>query len=387
MPTSSVKDPWYGQESELEVRLRSAVQFFQQRAPVIFVSHHYEYWDQHGFVQQSLAKELVKWGIPVEWYDGAHWKKKNIVKNWDSSLLKVSKLPCLPLRRFPWVESINPLVQSQFIQTQLKKGEKPLLWIQSGLDERVVERLPYVDVFSVFDDPYLHAPNGNLSSLAQLIVTQNSFTLELFQKHQKSKAIYLPPPVEMEPQSFDDQTEYLLPESFPKRTMGYIGSFFSDGFDLILFENFIRSFPDWGFILCGRTDALGLAKIQSWKSYKNFLYVPWVPRKKVGALWRKLKVNLMLYRPASVSDGAFPVKFLEALYYRVPSLTTQVPKTSSLEGIIPRLTFPDQLKIEAIKLVNFSSGSLDNLYQKFSLNMSPQWHLIQVAERLQQKGI
>lgn len=361
-------------------RYRRALDFFKRRAPVVFISQHYQYWEKHGFVQQSLARELVSNGVAVEWYDGADWRKPSIVKTWDSPLLQVSQLPCFPLRRLPIVESLNPYLQAAFLRNRFGKGRHPFIWIQSGLDERVIEKLPYVDVFSVFDDPYIHSPEGKLAEKAQLIVTQNDYSQHLFQKKQGRKVKCMFPPVEMDPNYFDVESEFELPTKFPKKVMGYVGSFFSDGFDLILFENFIKSFTDWGFLLCGRTDEVGNKKIQSWDKYKNFIYMPWVPRVKVGAIWRKINLNLMLYRPAPTTDGAFPVKFLEALYYRVPSITTAVPKTSSLEGVIPRLIFPDQLKNEAIKASMVELGRLDKLYQQFSREMCPKRHLIQVAE-------
>jgi len=385
MTISLLKIPSFSEEQNLENRLGKALEYFQKRSPVIFVSQHYQYWDRHGFVQQSLAKELVKAGIKVEWYDGCHWKRQSMTKTWDSPYLKLSQLPCLPLRRIPWIDSLNPWVQTRFLKKRVNFKNAPFLWVQSGLDERVVNELPYVDVFSVFDDPYLHSPSGVLSSKAKLITTQNVFAQNLFEPEQGSKVISLLPPVEMEPKLFEEDINFEFPSSFPKKIMGYIGSFFSDGFDLVLFENFIKTMPDWGFVLCGRTDSFGMRKVEYWSQYKNFFYVPWVPRKKVGSLWKKLNLNLMLYRPAPNTDGAFPVKFLEALFYRVPSLTTSVPKTSALEGVIPRLTFPDDLKMEATKLALSKDQPMDELFRKFSFAMDPKMHLIQVAEFTQQR--
>ncbi|MFM8313016.1 MAG: hypothetical protein ACKOA8_01900, partial [Deltaproteobacteria bacterium] len=158
----------------------SALNFFRKRSPVVFVSQHYRFWEQHGFVQQNLAKHLVDAGIEVYWFDGAHWKKNKPVKTWDSPLLRVSQLPSLPLRRVPWVDLASAKLQSLTLRKMLNRGNYPLLWVQSGLDERVVEQLPYVDVFSVFDDPYLHAPQGALCKKSKLIVVQNDFARKLF---------------------------------------------------------------------------------------------------------------------------------------------------------------------------------------------------------------
>jgi glycosyltransferase involved in cell wall biosynthesis len=368
---------------DLEKRYEAAIRFFKERSPVVFVSQHYRFWETHGFVQQVLAKLLVEAGIDVHWLDGAHWKKIEPVQAWNSPLLHISQLPSLPLRRVPLIDAVNPGLQVLALKRKLKLGAKPFLWVQSGLDERVVERLPYIDVFSVFDDPYLHSPSNFLSTKAKVIVTQNKFAGEIYAKLFCDKTIVLLPPVEMSPKYFEDNSEIKFPDGFPDKVMGYIGSFFPEGFDLVLFEDFIRSLPDWGFVLCGRTDGRGLKKIRTFAKYKNFFYLPWVPRNQVGAVWKQIDLNLMLYRPASASDGAFPVKFLEALYYKVPSLTTRVAKTSSLEGVIPRFLFPEQLKAEAVSLANSSRQPIEKLYQQFSCEMDPKSHLIRVAEKYQ----
>ena len=373
--------------SNTKERFKLAIDFFKKRSPVIFVSQHYRYWDLHGFVQQSLAKVLVESGVPVYWLDGAHWKKNRPIQTWNSPLLKISQLPCLPLRRIPFIESLNTSLQTWQLKTKLKMGKNPFLWIHSGLDERIASELPYVDVFSVFDDPYLHSPQGALSKKANLIVAQNEFTGNIYKEYFADKTTVLFPPVDMNPATFSDGGNFSFPENFPINIICYIGSFFSDGFDLVLFEDFIRSFPDWGFVLGGRTDSSGMKKIETWKKYPNFIYVPWVPRKQIGALWKRIKVNLMLYRPTPASHGAFPVKLLEALYYQIPSITTQVPKTSSLEGVIPRLTFPQQIKLAAIKLGLHQIQDVASLYKYFSNEMDPKIHLIRVAENHQDQAI
>lgn len=370
---------------ELDSRFKEAISFFQKRSPVVFISQHYRFWEQHGFVQQSLAKLLTDSGVSVVWFDGADWRRKKKVQSWHSPLLSVVQLPCVPLRRLSVLDSINPKVQLKAVKRVLLKGHQPLLWVQGGLDERVVSGLPYIDVFSVFDDPYIHSPQGELAKKSELIVTQNEFVKSIFDKNQTDKTTVLFPPVDLIPDSFSGDTEFKLPENFPKKIMGYVGSFFNSGFDLVLFEDFIRSLPDWGFILCGRTDSTGLKKIQTWSQHANFLYLPWIPRSEVGAVWKMLDLNLMLYRPEPTSHGAFPVKFLEALHYGVPSVATAVPKTISLEGFIPRLVFPEQLKAQAVKEALNPNRSLDLLYEKFRSEMDPMFHLIRVSEALRTK--
>lgn len=76
----------------------------------------------------------------------------------------------------------------------------------------------------------------------------------------------------------DSRHKLRLPKKFPDKVMGYIGSFGSLGFDLPLFERFVRELPDWGFILMGRTDREGQQSLNRLRSYANFFYEPWAPR-------------------------------------------------------------------------------------------------------------
>lgn len=363
-------------------RFQDAIHFFKQRSPVIFVSQHYNFWEKHGFVQQSLARVLTDAGVPVIWFDGADWRNRSFVRNWHSPLIKLTQMPAIPMRRLSVFDHLNAKIQSRFLRKVMAQNQQPFLWVQSGLDERVASQLPYIDVFSVFDDPYIHSPGGELSHKARLIVTQNEFAKKMFDKQHAHKTLVLYPPTEIENSTFVDSESFELPEGFPKKIMGYIGSFFSRGFDLVMFENFIKTLPDWGFILCGRTDEVGLSKMRTWEEYKNFVYVPWIPRAQVGAVWRKLNLNLMLYRPDPASHGAFPIKFLEALYYGVPSVATEVPKTTSLVGVVPQSVFPEQLKSLAIEQSQESSVPLKSLFDQFSSEMNPKLHLVRVAESL-----
>ena len=385
MELSNSEISYFSNNTHLDERFHEAVQFFKKRSPVIFVSQHYRFWEEHGFVQQSLARTLTDAGVPVIWFDGADWRKSQSVQYWQSPLLKIRQLPALPLRRFSILDSLNSSFQLKTLKKVLVSGEKPFLWVQSGLDERVAEQLPYVDVFSVFDDPYIHSPDGELSKKSSLIILQNDFARSIFSKQHPEKTVVLYPPMDIAQSSFTGNNHFRLPEGFPRKVMGYIGSFFSQGFDLVMFEDFMRSLPDWGFLLCGRTDKVGLNKINRWTKYKNFLHLPWIPRSQVGAVWQSLSLNLMLYRPEPTSHGAFPVKFLEALFYGVPSVSTAVPKTSSLGKTIPQSSFPRELKILAVQQASRAKLPFDSLFERFAIEMNPKLHLIRVSDFLRLK--
>lgn len=372
---------------ELDARWRDAVAYFKSRSPVIFASHYYRFWEKHGFVQQSLAKALAAEGISVIWLDGAGWKKNPELSNDIPKNIEVKQLPQLPLRRLPVIDNLSNIYQKNYLNEIFKNNSDALVWIQGSMDERTLSVFPKIDIYSVFDDPYLHAPNGILANRAKLILTQNDFALNLFTKHHPEKTKLALPPVEMDVHQFDDGSELELPPCFPERVMGYVGSFFSSGFDFVLFEELLKSFPDWGFILAGRTDPAGIERINQWSGYRNFLHLGWVPREKVGSIWRCLDVNLLLYRPERSSHGAFPVKLIEALHYGIPTLATRVPKTSSLEGLLPRLFFKEEFKSQGIKAATLATENLENVKSHFFREMNPKFHLIRAAEFLMNTSV
>jgi hypothetical protein len=100
-------------------------------------------------------------------------------------------------------------------------------------------------------------------------------------------------------------------------------------------------------------------------------------------VWKRLDLQLLLYRSARVNDGAFPTKILESLHVGVTTLATAVPKTSSLEGVVAQSPFPEQLKrmVEVVGKPQ-ESGRLKELYQYFKTEMDPRLHLARVAEFL-----
>lgn len=368
--------------SAIESRWQKALPFFKSRGHVMFISDRYRFWDEAGFVQQSLAKTLVDHGVKVTWLDGTSWRKSKPVVPLHSSILKVDSLKCFPGRRFPLVDSLSVEYQVHQIKKLKAQGDDPLIWVQGSLDERVCAKLDSIDVFSIFDDAFCHSPQNNLARKSRLILSQNAFADDLFRQNHPMKTCLALPPVELNSCVFQkDSSQGLVPENFPKKIMGYLGAFFPEGFDFDILEKFVQRLPDWGFLMVGRTDSEGLERIERLKKYPNFHHHDWIPREKISSCWQLLDVNLMLYRDCRANSGAYPVKVLESMYFGVPSVATRVPKTTSLEGIIPLSSNPEELiylaKAEAI-LRKDQSRVFESLYYE----MHPKVHLARVAEGL-----
>src|SRR5690606_27087776 len=79
--------------------LGMSLDMYRRRGGVLFLSY-CRFWERHGFVQQSLARALVKEGVPVVWLDGAGWRPYQPVVLPPDSRLTVQPLSQLPLRRF-----------------------------------------------------------------------------------------------------------------------------------------------------------------------------------------------------------------------------------------------------------------------------------------------
>lgn len=365
----------------IETRFENALRYFRERSPVVFFSY-CRFWEKHAFVQQSLAKALVENGIEVIWLDGAGWRPYEPTHYFDSPRLQVSQLFQLPGRRVPVVDRLNIKLQIQRLKTLLKprRGKRPLFWVQAGIDERLAAELPYVDIYSVFDDPYRHTLSGSLCQKAELILCQNSLASRWLGATPKVKLAL--PPVDLSRDVFGGDSGIPLPPGFPQRIMGYIGSFFSAGFDLDLFESFLKTLPDWGFLLMGRTDEAGMKYLNRFRKYPNFFHLAWMPRACVASAWKLLDVTLLLYRPCREQDGAFATKVLESSYFGVPCVATRVPKTEELEGFFPRAETGEKLVPLAIETSQMSETRLREIYSHFAVEMHPKLHLARVAEAL-----
>src|SRR5690554_5547002 len=130
---------------------KQTVDYFRRRGGVVFVSY-CRFWEKHGFVQQSLAQRLAKEGVPVTWLDGAGWRPYQPVIPEPLPHLKVAQLPALPLRRLSLVSKWDRRTKSAYLKKILRRKGNPVVWVQAGMDEEVARELPYVDIFSVFDD-------------------------------------------------------------------------------------------------------------------------------------------------------------------------------------------------------------------------------------------
>ena len=369
--------------SAIESRWQKALPFYKKRRHVLFISDRYRFWDNPGFVQQSLAKTLVEHGVKVTWLDGMSWRSSSPLVPFSSPLLTVENLKCLPARRLPFVDALSAEWQAKQIMKLQKDGE-PITWVQGSLDERISGKLASVDVFSVFDDAFGHSPENHLARKSKLILSQNAFTDDRFREVYPTKSRLALPPVELNAHFFQAESpRKLVPENFPQKIMGYLGAFFPEGFDFDLLEKCVRALPDWGFLIVGRTNDEGALRIKRLKEFSNFYHRDWIPREKLSSVWQLLDVNLMFYRDSRANSGAYPVKVLESMYFGVPSVATRVPKTSSLEGIIPLSSDPEELlylaKAEAI-LKKDQSKVFESLYYE----MHPKVHLARVAEALSQ---
>lgn len=370
--------------SPLETRWNNALQYFRSRGQVIFANESVRFWEKHGFVQQSLAKLLTQYEIPVTWYDDFGWRAYDPVVRWDSKFLKVGSLRRVPGDRFSVVRQLNDTWVANRLGQQMKgSGKKAVFWVQASLSESVARRLPWIDVFSVFDDPYRHIPEDSLITKAKLVTCQNAFAFKRLEKKIGSKLIELYPPFRVSKESYSGEEELSLPAYFPKKVMGYIGSFTGDATDFGLMESLLIRAPDWGLLLAGRTDAVGKPWLERLKSYPNFLHFDWLPPEKLAGLWKKVDVTILPYRQGWMNDGAFPVKILESFYFGVPVVATCVPKTSSLEGTVPRENFPDLFLAACEREREKGKERCKRLFEQFSLEMSPELHLIRVAEHLQ----
>ncbi|MFM8269625.1 MAG: glycosyltransferase [Pseudomonadota bacterium] len=367
--------------SAIESRWQKALPFFKKRGQVIFISDRYRFWDNPGFVQQSLAKTLVDYGIKVTWLDGMDWRTRKNVVPFSSPLLKVTSLKCLPGRRFSICDALSIEWQANQIK-KLQAAGNPLTWVQGSLDERISSKIESIDVFSVFDDAFYHAPESTLARKSKLILSQNAFTDDRYRAHYPQKAYLALPPVELNSHVFQvESPRKLVPDHFPRKIMGYLGAFFPEGFDFNLLEKCVRELPDWGFLMVGRTNQEGSDKIKHLKTFSNFHHREWIPKERISSFWQLLDVNLMFYRESRANSGAYPIKVLESMYFGVPSVATRCSKTSSLEGIIPLSSNPQEL-IYLAKAEAMMKKDQSRVFESLFYEMHPKVHLARVAEAL-----
>jgi len=309
------------------------------------------------------------------------WRRLTPTLSFSSPLLKIDQLHCLPGRRIPVIDRLSVAWQIQQIRS-IRKKDNPLCWVQGSLDERICASLSEIHIFSAFDDAHLHQNGGALTERAQLIVSQNQFAHSLYQKAYPHKSVLSLPPVELTPSTFqEDGKENRFAHKFSQPVIGYLGACFPEGYDFELLEFLIQKRPQWGFVIAGRTDDLGLKKIEQLKQYSNFIYHPHIEREKLASLWRSLSINLMLYRPCRQNSGAFPVKILEAAFFGVPTVATETPKTSGLKEWVSCSSDPHQL-LDLIQNELREKKDQSPLFDSLFYEMHPKVHLAKIAEAL-----
>ncbi len=363
----------------LKDRYHDALDYYRKRGGVLFLSY-CSFWDEFPFPQQSLAYALVREAIPVTWLDGVEPGNPRI--DHPSSLLKVKRFSRLPGHRFEMIERLNLWRGSASIQREIDHlGGDPVVWVQGGWDEALIQRLPYVDIYSVFDDPYRHKTEGHLCKRAKVILCQNSLAERVMAERWKEKTIWLPPPFVPPPQETSSGANP-FPSDFPERRMGFIGGCHFSRFDFELFEWFVQQLPDWGFVLMGRTDIRGGQEIERLKKYANFIYFPFAHRTQTLEVWKRLDVSLLLYKSAEVQDGAFSIKALDSAYFGVPCIGTLKPVTKDISGYFPMTNDRRALLREAKKISKMPKSKIRAIYEELRLRMDPQLHLATAKEFL-----
>jgi hypothetical protein len=164
--------------------------YFRDRKSVLFLSYN-RFWEEHPFVQQSLAQKLVESGVRVTWLDGFGWRSYSPKLYWKSKYLKVKQMFTLPGQRYPWVKRLNDSFQKAYLKRLVKKLGNPVIWVQAGIPNEITKALPYIDVFSTFDDPYRHKVGDPLCEKARLILCQNTYSLKRYQhRYSDSKNVW-----------------------------------------------------------------------------------------------------------------------------------------------------------------------------------------------------
>ncbi len=361
--------------SKLDGAWGHARAFFRKRSPVVFFSNE-RFWEEHGFVQRSLAYALANEGIEVIWVDGAGWRSYTpVVPNRPASLRVVKALQ-LPMRRVGVLGRLSRLLEARSVKSFLARGKDPFFWVFGGMAEELAEKLPPADVYSVFDNPYANLPDAGLCRHAKAIVCQNEYAEKLFATRAGDKTRRLLPPVEVPRDVAESVTS--LPATFPKQVLGYVGAFLGEGLDFEFIEETLVQFPQWGILLVGRTDEAGEAKVQKLSKFPNFHRVGWQSRDRALAYWNVIDVAFFPYGESMGQDGAFAVKILEALYFNKPVLCTEVPKTQDLNEYVGFVENIDELRTALERWQEIPPVS-DEEFWKLAWEMDPRVHLARIA--------
>ncbi len=359
-------------------RWERAKLFFKKRSPVVFMSSA-RFWEPHGFVQQSLAYTLAREGIEVIWLDGSGWRSYRPHVEPKISNLFVTSLFQFPLRRFSSVNSLSLKFQAGRVASFLRRADAPFFWVFGGMEEALAHELPSADVYSVFDNPYTNLPEEGLCQRAKIIVCQNHFSQRLFSTLHASKTKLVLPPVPL-PNATEIPSVPGLPKTFPRRVMGYVGAFLSEGINFSLVEQALVQFPEWGVLLVGRSDVAGEVKLARLEKFSNFHRVPWAPRETALSYWAAIDVAFFPYAETMAQDGAFAVKSLEALYFHKPIVATKVPKTEDMAGLISFIGNSRELGSFLAANQAIAPEALSPTFWDLAQTMDPRIHLAEIAD-------
>jgi len=356
-------------------------EYFRGRGGVVFLSY-CRFWERHGFVQQSLARALARVGIPVDWLDGAGWRPYQPLLAPPVAGLSVGQLFAPPGRRLSGIDRVATLLQTRAIARRLAPGKR-VVWVQAGIEEALARRLPWIDVFSVFDDPYRHDPAGPLCTKARAIVCQNMLAYRRYAAVHPGKAQLLLPPVELPRPSPGATAGFPWPAGFPEKVVGYAGSFLGAGFDFTLARRFLELKSDWGVALVGRTDDAGEKAISAeLERHPRFVRFPWVSPDRLAGFYLRVKVTGLFYPRTPAQDGAFAVKALESLAHGVPVAGTKVPKTEGLAGTFPFAEGAEGVARAVEEAAAMPVGTVRDLFRRLEEQMRPEAHLDAVAGAL-----
>lgn len=361
---------------------QTALDYFRSRSAVFFLSY-CRFWEKHPFVQQSLARLLVENGVDVYWLDGTGWRRYEPTLYWQSRRLTVQQIPELPIRRIPFVQTVSAHLQGVWIRRLLSKYENPVVWVQGGISEGLASALPYIDIYSSFDDPYRHTGDDLVLRKAKTIICQNTYTHKILSKSYPSKTqVIFPPILQSAGPTHEASKGVPFARMNRSQTAGYIGSFFEKDYNLDLFHEFVQKRPDWNFILVGRTDEGGQEKLKQMSHYKNFYYRPWVSPIVAQQLWNRLSYCFLFYRDNPTQYGAFPIKVVEATKNKVQCLGTDVIKNRDLQHHFHLSNSFENLNAQIDQKIDFNR--LEETYRTLSSLTDPYQHLAAVAESLRE---
>lgn len=369
-------------EKRCEAEFEKSLSFYRERKSALFLSKD-KFWENAGQPQRSLAITLAKAGIRTHWYEGEQRGRDHLVVP-NQSHLSVSPLSALPGRRLSFIHSISTKIQRSHLRETIDNlGGNPLLWSVGGLTPAMEAEISQLDVFSYFDSLVDYHPDRAIVKQARLVTTQNDHGLRVVGFGRNAARFF--PPMQIISEGLDNCEPARLPDSFPRRRMGYFGSCLFMYFDYDLLERFLSELPDWGFVIGGRTDAEAEERIRSLQKYKNFHFLPWIESSKVGSYWKLLDVCLLLYRPSPIQTGAFASKVLESLYFNVPVVGTKEPKTAALEEYFPMESSVDALLKSAVRAAT-ARVPIAAALEYFAYEMNPKHQLAAIARLLQGKN-